>query len=82
MPNDKAKPENAAQQETGGDCVSRIVRRCPVCGKAPTLKRYSLSYWYAKCEESHFGDSSASPMKTQKAAWEAWDFKFPPNRTP
>ena len=31
MPNDKSlpKPENVAQQETGGDCVSRLVVHLP-----------------------------------------------------
>lgn len=33
MPNDKSKPkpETVAQQETGGDCVSRLVRVCSDC---------------------------------------------------
>ena len=56
-----------------------VVRRCSVCGKHPVMKKYSSSYWYASCSENHFADSSACPMKTQKAAWEAWDCKFPPN---
>jgi hypothetical protein len=81
MPNDKSPPksETAPQQETSGDCVSRLVRRCPVCNYPVKTLRYMKSYWQVRCVNQHFSASSATPMKTKKQAESVWDSQFPPN---
>jgi len=60
-------------------CLVRHVRRCPICGEPVKAERYMRSYKQVRCTQVHFGDYSATPMKTKKDAEKAWDIKFPPN---
>lgn len=60
-----------------GELVERMVlinhEPCPRCGKQPVVKK-GPTYWTAHCSESHLaGSVSATPMRTKRAALEAWD---------
>jgi hypothetical protein len=60
-----------------GELVERMVlanhEPCPRCGEQPQVTK-GPTFWTAHCPVSHFpGSVSATPMRTKRAALEAWN---------
>lgn len=60
-----------------GELVERMVlanhESCPRCGEQPVVTK-GPTYWTAHCPMAHLpGRVSATPMRTKKAALEAWN---------
>jgi hypothetical protein len=88
MPNHKSlpEPENVAQQETGGDCVSRFVRRSLtldefVFEQIKSLEDFELSWLelHGKNDEIYPLEMFAGDWSEQLALWREREDSILPN---
>ena len=71
MPNDKSppKPEIVAQQETGGDCVSRLVRHSLTLDEFVFEQLKSLEDFESSWRELHRKNDEIYPLEMFAGDW-------------